>query len=78
MEDRNTIEMQAITALAHLRAAVLYVMDLSEQCGYGLQLQLELFRSIKPLFVSKVGAGQLCGSWPRAKMLMISLCFLLL
>ena len=33
LEDRNTIEMQAITALAHLRAAVLYIMDLSEQCG---------------------------------------------
>jgi nucleolar GTP-binding protein len=28
LEERNTIEMQAITALAHLRAAVVYVMDL--------------------------------------------------
>ena len=28
LEQRNTIEMQAITALAHLRACVLYVMDL--------------------------------------------------
>ena len=33
LEERNTIEMQAITALAHLRAAVLYVIDPSEQCG---------------------------------------------
>ena len=33
LEERNTIEMQAITALAHLRAAVLYIMDPSEQCG---------------------------------------------
>lgn len=31
LEERNTIEMQAITALAHLRACILYVMDLSEQ-----------------------------------------------
>lgn len=54
LEDRNTIEMQAITALAHLRAAVLYVMDLSEQCGHGLKEQLELFRNIKPLFINKV------------------------
>lgn len=54
MEDRNTIEMQAITALAHLRAAVLYVMDVSEQCGHGLQAQLELFQNIKPLFINKV------------------------
>uniref|UniRef100_A0A673AH53 Nucleolar GTP-binding protein 1 n=1 Tax=Sphaeramia orbicularis TaxID=375764 RepID=A0A673AH53_9TELE len=53
LEDRNTIEMQAITALAHLRAAVLYVMDLSEQCGHTLQEQLELFNNIRPLFANK-------------------------
>uniref|UniRef100_A0A8C6HZY5 Nucleolar GTP-binding protein 1 n=1 Tax=Mus spicilegus TaxID=10103 RepID=A0A8C6HZY5_MUSSI len=53
LEDRNTIEMQAITALAHLRAAVLYVMDLSEQCGHGLKEQLELFQNIRPLFINK-------------------------
>ncbi|XP_011919569.1 PREDICTED: nucleolar GTP-binding protein 1 isoform X2 [Cercocebus atys] len=53
LEDRNTIEMQAITALAHLRAAVLYVMDLSEQCGHGLREQLELFQNIRPLFINK-------------------------
>lgn len=60
LEDRNTIEMQAITALAHLRAAVLYVMDLSEQCGHGLTEQLELFRNLRPLFVNKAGVGW-CG-----------------
>jgi len=43
LEDRNTIEMQAITALAHLRAAILYVMDLSETCGYTLEEQVERF-----------------------------------
>uniref|UniRef100_A0A3Q0SGI3 Nucleolar GTP-binding protein 1 n=1 Tax=Amphilophus citrinellus TaxID=61819 RepID=A0A3Q0SGI3_AMPCI len=53
LEERNTIEMQAITALAHLRAAVLYVMDISEQCGHTLQQQLELFSSIRPLFANK-------------------------
>ncbi|XP_006902790.1 PREDICTED: nucleolar GTP-binding protein 1-like [Elephantulus edwardii] len=53
LEDRNTIEMQAITALAHLRAAVLYMMDLSEQCGHGLKEQLELFQNIRPLFINK-------------------------
>ncbi|XP_006025041.1 nucleolar GTP-binding protein 1 [Alligator sinensis] len=53
LEERNTIEMQAITALAHLRAAVLYVMDVSEQCGHSLEEQLELFRNIKPLFANK-------------------------
>ncbi|XP_067398767.1 GTP-binding protein 4 [Emydura macquarii macquarii] len=53
LEERNTIEMQAITALAHLRAAVLYVLDVSEQCGHSLEEQLELFKNIKPLFANK-------------------------
>lgn len=53
LEDRNVIEMQAITALAHLRACVLYVMDISEQCGQTLAEQLKLYESIKPLFANK-------------------------
>ena len=40
LEDRNTIEMQAITALAHLRAAVLYFMDISELCGNTVEQQV--------------------------------------
>lgn len=53
LEERNTIEMQAITALAHLRAAILYVMDISEQCNKSLEEQIALFNSIKPLFTNK-------------------------
>jgi len=53
LEERNVIEMQAITALAHLRACVLYVMDISEQCGHSLDDQVKLFESIKPLFTNK-------------------------
>jgi len=53
LEERNTIEMQAITALAHLRAAVLYIVDPSEQCGYSLEAQKSLFDNIKPLFNNK-------------------------
>ncbi|CRL03074.1 CLUMA_CG016140, isoform A [Clunio marinus] len=53
LEDRNVIEMQAITALAHLRACVLYVMDISEQCGQTLEEQINLYESIKPLFANK-------------------------
>lgn len=53
LEERNTIEMQAITALAHLRAAVLYIMDISEQCGHSLENQVTLFNSIRPLFANK-------------------------
>ncbi|KAK9687460.1 NOGCT domain protein [Popillia japonica] len=53
LEERNVIEMQAVTALAHLRACVLYIMDLSEQCGHTLDEQVKLFESIKPLFANK-------------------------
>jgi nucleolar GTP-binding protein len=53
LEERNTIEMQSITALAHLRAAVLFMVDISEQCGYSLKQQISLFNSIKPLFAGK-------------------------
>merc|ERR1712198_141131 len=53
LEERNTIEMQAITALAHLRAVVLYVMDVSEQCGNTVEAQFALFNNIKPLFSNK-------------------------
>jgi nucleolar GTP-binding protein len=53
LEERNVIEMQAITALAHLRATILFFMDLSGQCGYTVAQQLSLFHSIRPLFTGK-------------------------
>jgi nucleolar GTP-binding protein len=53
LEEMNTIEMQSITALAHIRAAILYFMDLSEQCGYTIEAQCKLFNSIKPLFQNR-------------------------
>jgi len=53
LEERNTIEMQAITALAHLTCSVLYFLDISEECGYSVEQQVSLFRSIKPLFSNK-------------------------
>ncbi|KAI9678436.1 MAG: Nucleolar GTP-binding protein 1 [Trizodia sp. TS-e1964] len=54
LEEMNTIEMQSITAIAHLRSAILYFMDLSEQCGYSVTAQIQLFKSIKPLFSNKL------------------------
>ncbi|GAA5821527.1 hypothetical protein JCM10212_000136 [Sporobolomyces blumeae] len=53
LEEMNTIEMQSITALAHLRSCVMYFMDLSEQCGYTVEAQCQLYQSIKPLFANK-------------------------
>lgn len=49
----NTIEMQSITALAHLNSCILYFIDLSEQCGYSLKDQIHLHSNIKPLFKNK-------------------------
>jgi nucleolar GTP-binding protein len=54
LEEMNTIEMQSITAIAHLRSAILYFMDLSEQCGYSVHAQIQLFNSIRPLFANKI------------------------
>jgi len=53
LEERNTIEMQAITALAHLDACIIYFVDISENCGYSIEQQMSLFTSIKPLFKNK-------------------------
>ncbi|MCP9265983.1 Nucleolar GTP-binding protein 1 [Dirofilaria immitis] len=46
-------QMQAITALAHLRAAILFIMDISETCDHTIEEQIALFESIRPLFVNK-------------------------
>lgn len=53
LEERNTIEMQSITAMAHLKATIIYVLDVSEECGYNIEEQISLFESIKVLFSNK-------------------------
>lgn len=53
LEERNTIEMQSITALAHIRSCIVFIMDVSLQCGYSIEEQFSLFHNIKPLFVNK-------------------------
>lgn len=53
LDERNTIEMQAITALAHLNAAILFFIDISETCGYSIEEQISLFKNVKPLFQGK-------------------------
>jgi hypothetical protein len=39
---RNTavLRLQSITALAHLQCAILYFIDISEQCGYTIAQQV--------------------------------------
>uniref|UniRef100_A0A914LCR6 Nucleolar GTP-binding protein 1 n=1 Tax=Meloidogyne incognita TaxID=6306 RepID=A0A914LCR6_MELIC len=53
LEQRNTIEMQAVTALGHLKASILYIMDISELCDHSIEQQIKLFESIQPLFANK-------------------------
>ncbi|KAH0921181.1 hypothetical protein HID58_021199 [Brassica napus] len=53
MEDRNIIEMCCITALAYLRAAVLFFLDVSGSCGYTIAQQASLFYSLKSSFANK-------------------------
>uniref|UniRef100_A0A0B7AXV2 OBG-type G domain-containing protein n=1 Tax=Arion vulgaris TaxID=1028688 RepID=A0A0B7AXV2_9EUPU len=45
--------MQAVAALIHIRAVVLYIMDISEQCGHSLEAQLALYRNTKPSFSNR-------------------------
>ncbi|GMH16039.1 hypothetical protein Nepgr_017880 [Nepenthes gracilis] len=52
-EDPNIIEMCSITALAHLRAVVLFFLDISGLCGYIVAQQAALFHSFKLLFMNK-------------------------
>ncbi|MCL9816759.1 NOG1 family protein [Natronocalculus amylovorans] len=49
-EDRNNIERQAVSALEHLADAVLFVVDPSGNCGYPLNVQLELRDAVKERF----------------------------
>ena len=58
LEERNAIEWQSVTALAHLKAAIVYIIDISEQCGTPIQTQIDLFMKIKPLFANKVSISE--------------------
>ncbi|CAG9315601.1 unnamed protein product [Blepharisma stoltei] len=53
IEERNIVEMQAITALAHINACILFFIDISEKCGYTVPQQIQLFESVQPLFTNK-------------------------
>jgi nucleolar GTP-binding protein len=53
-EERNDIESQAVSALAHLADAVLFVVDASEACGYPLDAQLALRDSVVARFDAPV------------------------
>lgn len=50
LEERNEIELQAISALRHVGKAILYIVDPSETCGYTLEKQMHLLQEIKKEF----------------------------
>lgn len=53
LEDRNIIEMQTITALAHLNACIIFFINLDPLSKYSIHDQIRLFRSLKPLWIKK-------------------------
>jgi nucleolar GTP-binding protein len=50
LEERNEIELQAISALKHVGKVILYVIDPSGTCGYSLDKQMHLLEEIKNRF----------------------------
>ncbi len=50
LEDRNEIELQAISALRHVGKVILYIIDPSETCGFSLEKQMHLLEEIKKEF----------------------------
>ncbi len=50
LEERNEIELQAISALKHVGKVILYIIDPSETCGYTLDKQMHLLLEIKKEF----------------------------
>ncbi len=50
LEERNEIELQAISALRHVGKVMLFIIDPSETCGYTLDKQMHLLEEIKKEF----------------------------
>ncbi|MEM3585696.1 MAG: NOG1 family protein [Candidatus Jordarchaeaceae archaeon] len=50
MRERNSIELQAITAIRHIANVVIFIIDPSLSCGYPLEGQLDLLKEIKETF----------------------------
>lgn len=53
LEDRNTIEMQAVMAMVHLRAAIIYMLDISGTSGYSIESQVHLFHSLSEIYANR-------------------------
>jgi nucleolar GTP-binding protein len=54
LNERNKIELQAIAALKNLRGGVVFLIDPTETCGYPLEYQLNVFKSVKEFFADRI------------------------
>lgn len=50
LSERNSIELQAISALKHVGTVVLFILDPSETCGYSLEEQRRLLGELRQEF----------------------------
>ncbi len=50
MDKRNEMELKAILALRHLANVIVFVIDPTEYCGYGIDLQLQILSDIRLMF----------------------------
>jgi len=50
LSERNNIEKQAIAALSNLADLIVFILDVSETCGYSLEDQKSLLSKIKKMF----------------------------
>lgn len=53
IDEMNTIEMQSVTALAHIPSVILFFIDTSHTCGYSITDQINLYHNLKPLLQNK-------------------------
>jgi len=54
LDKRNPIELQAITALKHATTMIIFMLDPSETCGYPIDYQLNVLKSVKELFKTEI------------------------
>jgi nucleolar GTP-binding protein len=50
IEERNAIEKQAVLALKYLTDVIIFILDPSETCGYSMDKQLALLKSVQEGF----------------------------
>jgi nucleolar GTP-binding protein len=63
--ERNDVEAQAVSALAHAADAVLVVLDASGECGYPIEAQQDLLADVRDRF--DVPVRSVCNKADRSR-----------